>query len=196
MERGRDGRQRDPVLGSPRSRERRLDGPEVELDIGVEHRTTARLAPQPLLLGVALDELDPLFRATGQAQVGKRLVVDREERRRRPELGAHVADRRPVGEGERGQTVAGELDERADHAESPQALRDDEDEVGRGRAARQLTRQPDADDAGHRLVERLAEHRDLGLDAADAVAEDAEGIDHRRVRIGAHQRVRERDPAG
>ena len=47
------------------------------------------------------------------------------------------------------------------------------------------------------MLTRLAEHRGLGLDAADAPAEDAEAVDHRRVRVGADERVgiRERDRA-
>jgi hypothetical protein len=36
---------------------------------------------------------------------------------------------------------------------------------------------------------RLAEHRRLGLDAADAPAEHAEAVDHRGVRVGADQGV-------
>ena len=35
----------------------------------------------------------------------------------------------------------------------------------------------------------LAQHGGLGLDAADAPAEDAEAVDHRRVRVGADDRV-------
>ena len=73
-----------------------------------------------------------------------------------------------------GEPVAGELDERPDDAVRPQHLGHDQDEVGRGRAARQLAGEPDADDLRHRLVERLAEQHGLGLDAADAVAQHAE----------------------
>ncbi len=54
--------------------------------------------------------------------------------------------------------------------------------------------QPDADDVGHRLVERLAEQHRLRLDTADAVAEHAEAVDHRRVGVGPDDRVREGDP--
>ena len=61
--------------------------------------------------------------------------------------------------------------------------------------ARQLAGEPDADDPRHRLVEGLAEEDGLGLDAADAVAEDAEAVDHRRVGVGPDERVREGDPA-
>jgi hypothetical protein len=45
----------------------------------------------------------------------------------------------------------------------------------------------------HRLVERLPEQDRLGLDAADAVAEHPQAVDHRRVGVGADERVRERD---
>ena len=59
----------------------------------------------------------------------------------------------------------------------------------------QLARQADADDPRHRLVERLAQQDGLGLDAADAVAQDAEPVDHRRVGVRPDDRVRERDAA-
>ena len=80
-----------------------------------------------------------------------------------------------------------------DDAVRAQHLGDDEDEVRRRRAARQVAVQADADDARHRLVERLAEQHGLGLDAADAVAQHAEAVDHRRVRVGADERVGEGD---
>ena len=44
-----------------------------------------------------------------------------------------------------------------------------------------------------RQEHRLAEHRGLGLDAADPPAEHAEPVDHRGVRVGADERVGERD---
>src|SRR5205823_7571017 len=49
------------------------------------------------------------------------------------------------------------------------------------------------DDDGPREVRGLAEHRGLGLDAADAPAEHAEAVDHRGMRVGAEERVRHRD---
>ena len=74
-------------------------------------------------------------------------------------------------------------------------LGDDQDEVGRGRPARQRAMEADADDVRHRLVERLAEEDRLGLDPADPVAEHAEPVDHRRVRIGPDDGVGEGHPA-
>ena len=82
-----------------------------------------------------------------------------------------------------------ELDELADDAVLAQHLGDREDEVGGGRAVRQLAGELEADDAGDEHADRLAEHRRLGLDAADAPAEHAEAVDHRGVRVGADQRV-------
>ena len=75
-----------------------------------------------------------------------------------------------------------------------QHLGHDEHEVGGRGALRQLAGEADPDHVGHRLVERLPEQDRLRLDAADAVSEHAEGIDHRRVRIGANERVREGHP--
>ena len=47
----------------------------------------------------------------------------------------------------------------------------------------------EADDLGHEHVDGLAEHDRLGLDAADAPADDAEAVDHGGVAVGADQRV-------
>ena len=50
--------------------------------------------------------------------------------------------------------------------------------------------QLEADDPRDQHGDRLAEHRGLGLDAADAPAEHAEAVDHRGVRVGADAGVR------
>ena len=49
----------------------------------------------------------------------------------------------------------------------------------------ELAGQPEADHFGQQHRHRLAEHRRLRLDAADAPAEHAEAVDHGGVRIGA-----------
>ena len=78
-----------------------------------------------------------------------------------------------------------ELDELADDAVLAQHLGDREHQVGRGGALGQLAGELEADDARDQHRHRLAEHRGLGLDAADAPAEHAEAVDHRGVRVGA-----------
>ena len=70
-----------------------------------------------------------------------------------------------------------------------QHLRDREHEVGGGGALGQVAVQLEADHARDQHRHRLAEHRRLGLDAADAPAEHAEAVDHRGVRVGPDQRV-------
>ena len=89
--------------------------------------------------------------------------------------------------------VAEVLDELADDPGAAQELGHREHEIGRGRALAQPAAQPEADDLRHEHRERLAEHRGLGLDPADAPAEHAEAVDHRRVRVEPDDRVRERD---
>ena len=79
----------------------------------------------------------------------------------------HVRHARPV-----------ELDELADDAVLAQQLGDGEDEVGGGRALGQRAVEPEADDRRHQHRDRLAEHRGLGLDAADAPAEHAQPVHH------------------
>ena len=187
-------RQRDAVLRALRPGHGRHDGGEVEAQRLGEARLRRRIgAEHALRLRVCLDPLDHLRRAAGHAQVAERLVVDREERCCRAELRRHVADRRSIGEREARQPRPVELDELADHAMGAEHLGDGEDEVGGGRAGRQLAVEAEADDDRQRLVERLPEHRRLGLDAADAPADDAEPVHHRGVRIGPDQGVGEED---
>ena len=76
-----------------------------------------------------------------------------------------------------------------DDAALAQHLGDREHEVGGGRALGQLAVEPEAEHLRQQHRDRLAEHRGLGLDPADAPAEHAEAVDHRRVRVGADERV-------
>ncbi len=163
---------------------RRTQGPSP----GSRHR--------PWVFGVALDQVHALRRAPGEAQVGERLVVDREQRRRRPELRAHVGDRGPVGERQAGQPVARELHERADHAERAQHLGD---RRARGRSpsaalgSSPVRRTPTTRGIG--WYSGWPEQDGLRLDAAHAVAQHAQPVDHRGVRVGADEGVGIGDPA-
>ncbi len=86
-----------------------------------------------------------------------------------------------------------ELDELVDDALLAQHLRDRQHEVGRRHALAQRAGQPHADHPRRQHVDGLAEHHRLGLDAADAPADDAEPVDHRRVRVGPDDAVGEGD---
>ena len=105
----------DAVLRPARAGHAGHDRGQVQLEGLVELRRGAGIAPQALLLGVGLDEGHAIV-AAGQAQVGQRLVVDGEDAGGGAVLGRHVGDRGAVGQGQRGQPVAVELHELADHA--------------------------------------------------------------------------------
>ena len=138
---------------------------------------------------VRLDQRDAVFVAAGHVQVVERHLVHREEAAGRAVLRRHVADRGAVGEAQFVQPRAEELHELAHHALAAEHLRHRQHEVGRGGALRQLAGHAEADHVGDQHGDRLAEHRRLGLDAADAPAQDAETVHHRGVAVGAVQRV-------
>ncbi len=189
--------QRHAVLRPLRAGQARLDRGQVEL----QHLGVVRLrrvgrrgqrAEQVLLLRVAFDQFDLGVGAAGFAEIGQRLLVDGEEAHRGAVFGRHVGHQGPVGHLHLRQGRPEELDELVDHALGAEDLRHGEHQVGGGGAGRQLAGKLEADHLGGEHVERLAEHDRLGLDSADAPADHAQAVDHRRVAVGAHQRVGQR----
>ena len=191
-ERAPDHRELDAVLGSLRSGETRTDRREVHLDHLVEGRDRRAIhAEQALRLGVPLHQIDDIA-ATGDPQIPERLRVDREVRRGGTVLGTHVGHRRAVLHGEQREAVTGELDELVHHTVLPQPFGQGEHEIGRRRSDRRCSVELHTHHDRPGQIGRLAEHRGLRLDAADAPPEDAEPVDHRGVRVGAEERVRHR----
>ena len=144
---------------------------------------------QALLLHVRLDELHLVRRATGELEVAQRLLIHREDAHRGAVFGGHVADGRAVGERQGGDPRAVELDELPHHPLLAQHLGDGEDQVRGGSAFGELAREPKAHDLGDEHRDRLTQHRGFGFDTADAPPQHAEAVDHRRVRVGADQRI-------
>ena len=183
--------QRDAVLRALGPGQRRHDVAEVQLDdVGERRLLGVLVVPEALLLGVGLDEVDELLRAAGERQVAQRLGVDREDRAGRAELRAHVADRRAVGQRQRATTPG---PKNSTNLPTTPFLRSISVTVStRSVAVAPSGSSPcelEADDLRDEHRHRLAEHRRLGLDAADAPAQHAEAVDHRRVRVGADERV-------
>ena len=188
----------DPVLRPLRPGQARRDRAQVEADdLRVVDLPGARDAVQALRLEVRLEGLDLLLRPAGALEVLDGLVVDREEAHGRAVLRGHVGHGGAVGHGQAGHALAEELDELADHLLLAQDLGDGKHQVGRGDAFAQPPGELEADDVGRQEVDRLAEHRRLGLDAADAPADHADAVDHGGVAVGADQRIRvvDRQPA-
>ena len=130
-----------------------------------------------------------LLAAARGAQIIHAFGVNREEAHRRAVFGRHVGDGRAVHHRQRRRAGAEKFDELADDLRLAQHLRDGQRQVGGGDAFAQRAGQVHADDVRREEIDRLAEHARLGFDAADAPADDAEAVDHRRVRIRADQRV-------
>jgi len=144
---------------------------------------------QPLLPRVGLDHPDSRLVTTREPEIAKGLRVDRENAARGAVLGGHVRDRGAVGDGQRREPRSVEFHELPDDPFLPEQFGHGEHEVGgRGPLAKRAA-QAEADHLGHEHGDRLAEHRSLRLDAADAPAEHAEPVDHGRVGVGADQRV-------
>ena len=156
--------------------------------VGIRGERLAVLAEHALRATVRLGH-SGLGLTPGGVEEADRLGINREGRGRGAELRCHVRQRRAVRDRERAEAITAELDVAADDAVLAQALGDGEDKVGGGdaRVERAAEFEANHDRLAHR--ERLTEHRGLGLDAADAPAEHAERIDHRRVRVGADERV-------
>ena len=144
---------------------------------------------EPLLLGVGLDEPHLLRRTSREFQVAQRLRIDREHPDRGAVLGGHVRDGGPVGHRKGMKSRAEELDEPPHDPLLPQHLRHREHEIRGGRSLGQLPRHAEPDDLREEHGHRLPQHRGLGLDPSDAPSQHAEAVDHRRVGIGADERV-------
>ena len=183
--------ERHEVLRPLGSREARRDRAQVELErrgeLGVGRGVGAE---QSLLLAVALDPVGHGATAARALEVAHRLGIHREEPHRRAVLRCHVRDRSPVGQAERAEARPVELDELVHHALLPEHLGHRKHQIGGGGAEGQLAHQLHSHDLGDEHEVRLAQHHRFRLDAAHAPADNAEAVDHGRVRVGADQRVR------
>ncbi len=193
----RDRRQRDTALGALRSGHRRHHGAEIERQRFREHRV-GRLggAEQALRLGVSGNQRNALGLAARRFEVINGRGIDREEATGCAIFRRHIADGRLVGHREIIKTGAEELDEFAHHALLAQHLRHRQHQVSRGDAFLHLPLELEADHFGQQHRQRLAEHRSLCLDAADAPAEHGETVDHGGVGVGADERIRIGDLEG
>jgi hypothetical protein len=130
------------------------------------------------------------FVPAGEPEVVERHVVDRADCDRRAVLRRHVAERGTVRDREELQTRSIELDEFSDDAELAEPFGDREHQIGGGRPLRQPVHQSEADDLRDEHRDGLSEHRGFGFDSAHPPADNPKPVHHRRVRVGADERVR------
>ncbi len=183
--------QQHPVLRPLGAGQRWLDLAHVQFQRGaVVGLRGVGVVPQALRLGVGLDQRDLLLAAPGQAQVGQRFGIDREDAAGGAVLRRHVADGGAIGQRQVLQSLAEEFDELADHAVLAQHLRHRQYQVGGGGAFGQPAGQLEADHLRDQHRRGLAEHRRFRFDAAHAPAEHADAVDHGGMAVGAEYRVR------
>ena len=127
----------------------------------------------------------------GQAQVVEGFLVHGEEAHGGTVFGSHVGYGRPVRQAHVTQAGTVELDELPDDALFAEHFRDGESQVGGRRPVGELAGQFEPDHFRHHEVKGLPQHAGFRLNAADTPADDAQTVDHRRVGVGAHQRIRE-----
>ncbi len=186
--------ERYTILRPLRAGETRFDRAEVELDhLGVGGIRIPGIPEQPLRTRIRLDQRHLRRLATGEAQVVERHLVDREDRNRGPVLGTHVAERGAIRNGQVGEAGPEELDELSDDAVLAQPFGDHQHQIGRRRALGSGSREPEAQHVGNQHRDRLTEHRGFGFDAAHAPPHHTQPVHHRRVRVGADERVGEAD---
>ena len=181
----------NPILRPFGSRDTGFDSTEIEFQHACENRVRLPwLEPEALLLGVPLDEPDPMRFAPRELEVAQGFLVDGEEAARRTVLRRHVCEGRPVGQRKVGHTGPEEFDEFPHDTVLSQHVGNDEDEVCGTGTVRQTARQPDTHDFRNQHGDRVAEHGGLRLDAADTPAENCEAVDHRGVAVSPDHTVR------
>ncbi len=136
---------------------------------------------QVLLLRVSFDQIDFGSVAAGFTQKRERLLVDGEEAHRGADSGAMLATRARSATfnlAKAGPKNSTNLSTTPSPAED---LGHGEDQVGGACTRAAIRRSARSRPPRAKHVERLAEHDRLGLDPADAPAEHAQPVDHRRV---------------
>ena len=157
--------------------------------VGVD-RGVVVAAPHAVGLGIGLDQRHAVFIAAGVAQVADSFIVDREEAAGRAIFRGHVGDGGAVCQRQAVKAVAVEFDEFADNTLFAQHFDNFQYKVGGGGALDHRAGQFEAYNLGDQHRNGLTQHRGLGLDPADAPAQNGEAIDHGGVAVGADQRVR------
>ena len=164
---------------------------QIELQLGaVVQLALAGHTEEALGAVIVLVGAHMVLRAAGGAQVCGGDLIRREEAHGSTVLRGHVRHGRAVRQGESGGALAEEFHKLAHHPMAAQHLCDVQGQVRRGHAGTQLAGEVHAHHLRHQEGDRLAQHAGLGLDAAHAPSDDAQAVDHRGVRIRAHQGVR------
>ena len=147
------------------------------------------ISPKALFLGISFHQGDLILITAGQAQIFDGLFINAKEATGRAIFGRHIGQCRTVGKRQGRKAGAIIFYKAANHALGAQHLRCGQHKVGRGHALGQCTGQLEADNFRDEHRHRLAQHRGLRLNPANAPSKDAKAVDHRRVAVCTHASV-------
>ena len=165
------------AVGGARERHQRLERVQVEVDLLVVQG-----------VGVGGERL-PVGRASQEREVLARGLVGREHARRRPELGAHVADGCALGQRQRGGAGAHVLEDPSGAAADGVTAQELEDDVLGRHPGPEAAGEADAHDLRHGQVIGAAAHGHRHVEPARADGEHAGGAAERRVAVGAEEEL-------
>jgi len=176
-------------LRTLRAGNRRHDGAHIKVQrVGVDRRIIL-VTPEAVLFRVSFDQGNPVFVTARVAQVAECFAVNREEATGRTIFRRHVGDCRAIRQWQNVQTRAVEFNEFANNAKLAQHLDHFQNKVGACRAFDHLACELKTDNLWDQHRYGLAQHRSLGLDPANAPAQNGQTVDHCGVAVCANKRV-------
>ena len=183
-------RQNNAILRTLRSSQARLNGRKIKCEqLGVFRFRSLVVVKYPLLAAVSFDQRNLFFTASREAQVAKRLFINRKNPASRSVLGRHICNGGAIGERQIPKTRPEVLHKLSNHTVLPQHLCDSENEIRSSSAFAQPPRKLHPHHQRNQHRNRLPEHRSLRFNPPHSPTQHSQTIHHCRVTVCAYQGV-------
>ena len=147
------------------------------------------LVPEALGLRVGFNPSDSSLLTAGQSKIVQRALVYGEKAASCTVFRSHVSDGCAVSERECFHARSEKFNEFANNTVLSEHLNDSQRHVRSRDAGLELACQPYTNDVRSEHVDRLAQHYCLCFNATNTPTQDAQSIDHGRVRVGSHEGI-------
>ncbi len=189
-ERGFGTGQRDKILRTFWARNRGHNAAHIQAQgVGVNRRIP-RVAPEPVFLGIGLNQRNTGLIPAGGAQIAQGFAINGKKAASGAIFRGHIGDGGPVGQRQHVQPASVKLDKFTHHALFAQHFDDFQHKVGAGGAFDHRAGQLKPNDLWDQHGNWLTEHRGLCLNPTNAPAQYGQTIDHGGMAVGADKRVR------